>query len=61
MVKVGDIVRVWDGTHLTSMKVVKLNGKTFIAVEEAKSHIPGRKWRVYYTHPYVGNDGKWVN
>lgn len=63
-VEVGSFVGVWDGTHLARMKVTKVNRKTFDAVEEPKSHRPGRLWRIHKTHPYVfygPNGATWRN
>lgn len=52
-VKIGDIVGVWDGTHLAHIKVTKLNRRTFIGVEQEKSHIPGRNWQINYDYEFT--------
>lgn len=51
--RLNDIVGIWDGTHLTKMKVVKINRVTFDCIEIEKSHVPGRKWRVHKSRDYV--------
>lgn len=51
-VVVGDRIGVWDGTHQASARVVKINRKTIIAIEEPKSHAPGRRWRIDKTYPF---------
>ncbi len=47
------LVGVWDGTHLTKMRVLRLNRVTFDCMEVERSHSPGRLWRVRRTHEYA--------
>ncbi len=50
---IGDIIGVWDGTHLAHIKVGKINRATFDGTEEPRSHIPKRRWRVNKKAPFA--------